>query len=189
MGITEQPEGPLPSSSLQNPQPKGPKRNCRTLAIILGILFVGGFCLFSVVVSGFVSFMTTASDSQENWLAINDTFMQAMVKKDVDGAYALFSNEAKRDFQRSELGSLTNGSLYALFDGYDSLELESWEINYNFPAGKFVDLVYRIHYQDEYEGSLRAVLESGGGGWELYWMDVTIPPEKLDDYVGLETRG
>ena len=67
--------------------------------------------------------------------------------------------------------------------------LESWEINYNFPAGKFVDLVYRIQYQNEHEGILRAVLESGSGGWELYWIDVTIPPEKLDDYVGLETRG
>jgi hypothetical protein len=185
MGITEQSEGPLPSSSLEHPQLKGPKRNCRTLAIILGILFVCGFCLFSIVVSGFLSFMTTAFDSQENWLAISDAFMQAMVRKDADGAYALFSNEAKHDFQQSDLVRMTEGSFYVLFDGYDSLELESWEMNYNFPAGKFVELVYKIRYQDKYYGILQAVLKEDSDGWKLVWFEVTVPPDKLDDYVGL----
>ena len=131
--------------------------------------------------------MSIPSESREEWLSLIDNFMQAMVRNDVDSAYDLFSSEARQEFPKSDLSAMTNGALYTLFDGYESLELESWEINYDLSAGKFVELVYKVQYQDEYEGSLYAVLQDDDGIWKLYWIDLTVPPEKIDDYVGFKS--
>lgn len=186
MEPNDQPETFLPGPSLQSPMKK-PKDNFGWIALIISGLLVGGFCLFSIILGGLLAIGSAGTGSQEEWLVINDTFMKAIAGKDFDGAYGVYSGEAKKDFQRSDLASLANGTFYALFDGYESLELESWEINYIFPAGRFAELFYRIQYSNGYEGNLYAVLQEEGGHWKLYWIEVNIPPEKIDDYVGIET--
>ncbi len=186
MDVQEYPDIQLPEP-LSNSPPPEPKRNYNKLALILGGLLLVGFCLFSIIVSGIMAIMSVPSESQEEWLSLIDNFMQAMVRNDVDSAYDLFSSEAQQEFPQSDLSAMTNGALYTLFDGYESLELESWEINYDLSAGKFVELVYKVQYQDEYEGGLHAVLQDDDGIWKLYWIDLTVPPEKIDDYVGFKS--
>ena len=52
-----------------------------------------------------------------------DAFMQAMSNKDTDQAYTLFSNRARRQMPLSKMQEMLKGPNFALFDGYEKVEV------------------------------------------------------------------
>jgi hypothetical protein len=157
--------------------------------IVFGCLALVGLCLcglFSVFALFFISF-TPAEGEQDRWLALSNDYMQAMVAKDIDAAYGLFAREARREFSKRDMRTIVEGPLFAAIDGYSSLEIEVWEINYDFQLGRSVNLAGPISYQDDYEGYFDAVLIEEGDKWKLLWFNATAPAEKFNDYAGKNT--
>jgi hypothetical protein len=147
-----------------------------TLLIVVGCGGVG--LLFSQSIqSG-----TTAFGQQDEWIAVTDAFMSAMASEDLDKARALCSTQLLDELPVSEMESLLTSSMFALFDGYQAIEISSWEITFN-PDGKFVELRAAVTYEKGFDGHLDAVLKEEGQEWKLVSFYINIPPEKIKEYV------
>jgi hypothetical protein len=110
--------------------------------------------------------------------------MRAMVARDVNGAYALFSTRAQRQTAIADLHALDTGANYVLFDGYQSLAIESTNItnsvntNPDVPQGHVATVSGTITYTGSVTGSFRATLEQEAGTWRLDAINITVPPSK-----------
>jgi len=113
-----------------------------------------------------------------------DQFMQVMVARDSHRAYALFSTRAQRQTALADLTQLYTGPNYVLFDGYQSLTIESTNItsavntNPDVPQGLVVTVTGTITYTGQVTGSFRATLEKEAGIWRLDAINITVPPSK-----------
>lgn len=173
------------SNSPSNAEAKTRKRSRIWLLIVISFVAVAVCVCLSLVALLFVAaraFITSA-DNQDDWLALSDAYMQAMAAKDVETAYQLFSQEARREMGQSEFAGLLEGPLFALFDGYEDLDIGSWQINFNYPEGKTVELTGYISYLENVEGSYEAILVEEDGHWEIYWFYVSVAPEKINDFA------
>jgi len=113
-----------------------------------------------------------------------DQFMQAMVARDSNRAYALFATRAQRQTALADLTQLYTGPNYVLFDGYQSLKIESTNItsgvntNPDVPQGVVATVTGTISYSGQVTGSFRATLEKEAGVWRLDAINITVPPSK-----------
>jgi hypothetical protein len=86
----------------------------------------------------------------------------------------------------SELSSDTN---YCLFDGYQSISINSVNFgryvntNQDSPQGNVARVQGTIYYQDGYSGNLNAVLEQDNNQWRLYSINITVTPQKMEEYL------
>lgn len=147
----------------------------------LGLLALG-LCVALAVLSISVGALTTANDNMDEWLDLSDAYMEAMSNKNVDTAYRLFSREARREFPRRDLELMIEGPLFAAYVDYEKLEIDSWEVNYEFSTGKNVVLAGPVSYRGSYEGYFDAVLKEEDDGWKIYWFNVNAPTEKFNEF-------
>jgi len=146
---------------------------------LIGLVFI--ICVGSVI--GILALaVITGVEGQDEWLVVGDAFMQAMDDKDIDTAYSLFAKEARHDLKRSDLATFIDGPFYALFDGYVDLEMESWYVNYDYPAGKTIEIACLVNYQESYTGYYEFILTEEGVVWKLLAFNVEVPPEKINFY-------
>jgi len=177
--------GQKDSNSPNNAEAKTRKRSRTWLLIVISFAAVAVCVCLSLVALLFVAaraFITSA-DNQDDWLALSDAYMQSMAAKDVETAYQLFSQEARREMGQSEFAGLLEGPLFALFDGYEDLNIGSWQINLNYPEGKTVELTGYISYLENVEGRYEAILVEEDGQWKIYWFYVSVAPEKINDFA------
>jgi hypothetical protein len=78
--------------------------------------------------------------------------------------------------------SLLDSAMFALFDGYQDIDISSWEITFNLD-GKSVELSAAVSYEKGYDGHKDAVLTEEGQEWKLVSFYINIPPEKIEGYV------
>lgn len=118
--------------------------------------------------------------------AVLDDFMRDMLDEDVDAALALFSPRAQRQFSKSDMESLLEGNNYVLFEGYQSLTIGRINVkavantNPDVPQGTVAEVSGTVAYEDGISGQFVATLEKVGGEWFLFFINITVPPDKLE---------
>lgn len=155
-----------------------PKKSHRKLifigAILLAVLFFFVRTFGSLYITGIVE--------EDNWLEVTEAFMFTMTNKNPNKAYSMFSTQARKEISVSELEEFMKDPFFAIFDGYLEMELSDWEITSTFEEDRFVELNAIVTYEGGYTGSFNGVLEEEGDEWNLLSFNVTISPEKLEDY-------
>jgi hypothetical protein len=172
------------------PAPESPARSPSTLArasrknsvLVIGPLaFVLSVCVGLGVLSFVGGLISTELPKVES--IIND-FMNAMVEKDVNKAYALFSGRSKSKFSATQL-DLLQGNNYILFDGYEDVTITGYYLskilntNPDVPQGTVAKVSGTVSYKDNCTGTWNAILEKEGDEWRIYSINVTVPPDKF----------
>jgi hypothetical protein len=180
--LPEIPPIPAISPDVITPQPKKSNKN---LWIIVGIV-LGLLCLCSIIcVVAIVLGVGKVGVERAPVEAVLDAYMKSMAAKDIEGAYALFSPRAQRQFLSSDLQELTEGNNYYVFKGYQSLEIQivninaAVNVNPDVPQGTIANVTAIVSYDAGFTGSISAVLEKVDGTWMLHAINVTVPPDKF----------
>lgn len=162
----------------------------RKKALIIGAVLLVGLCLcvgFGVVTSDASPFRVAAQ--RRDIGTVIDAFMRAMANKDAGQAQALFSARAKKQTTRSAIEKIFESNDFVLFYGYMNVEVASLYIgpvvstNPDAPQGIIARVSGRLAYEGGYRGSFQATLEKEGNEWRLHGIQVTVPPEKINDYL------
>ena len=168
-----------------NVVPLALKKSNKNLWIIVGIV-VAVICICSIIClalfgTSFVKVMVERAPVE----AVLDTFMKNMEAKDVESAYALFSSRVQRQISQADLKEMIEGNNYVLFEGYQSLSVQNLNLsaavntNPDQPQGTVANVNGEISYSGGFTGSFDAVLEKVDGNWMLYFINVTVPPNKI----------
>jgi hypothetical protein len=118
--------------------------------------------------------------------AVLNRFMEDMKAKDAEAAYSLFSPRSKNGMSMSELEKRLQGNNYVLFDGFESLSVQTLNVSASFnsdpdkPQGTIANVNGTINYEDGITGTFTAVLEKVDGEWMLYNVNITVPPDKFN---------
>jgi hypothetical protein len=111
--------------------------------------------------------------------------MKNMEAKDVESAFALFSPRAQRQMSITDLEELTEGNNYRLFEGYESMSLQDFELlaaadtDPDMPQGTIANVTAIAFYADGFTGDLTAVLEKVDGKWRVFSFQVNVPADKF----------
>ena len=181
-------EEPQPSDSsyevFTNPpaQPEKPKRN---LKLIFGIAVVA-VCACLTIGGAIVALgLNKVSEEKAPVEAVLDDFMRDMLAEDVDAALELFSPRAQRQFSKTDLAALLAGNNYVLFEGYQSLTVGRLNIKAvantdpDVAQGTVAEVTGTIAYENDFAGRFVATLEKVDGEWFLFFINITVPPDKL----------
>lgn len=146
-------------------------------AIVAGIMVLcaclSGICLITASI--------TAVQVTEECLALADTFMTAMAVGDTGEAYSLFSADAQRDVTTEQLQSMIDGPFLVLFEGYEELGMDGYYVNFDTAIGLNIELSGPVYYQDGTVGSFEATFQRFSGDWWLYYIEVNVPQQRIDD--------
>lgn len=158
------------------------------LGIVAAVLLA---CALSCVFLGFGGlrgFQSLSRDKVEVEILL-DQLMRDMVSQDFEAAYDRFSTRAKRQVPFSEIENFGSGANYALFDGYQRLEIAtinigpSFNTNQNVPQGTLARVQGIVYYDNGFQGQFSSVLELEEDEWKVSNFNVTVSPEKLDQYL------
>ena len=176
-------EPPLPSTIPDANQPRRTSR--RTLFIILGS-FAGVSVLCVLLIALTIGRAVLSISTEQTAITpVLDRFMQTMTQRDANTAYRLFSSRAQRQTPIADLSKLLDGPNYVLFDGYQSISIDSTKItnaittNADEPQGTVANVSGKVAYTGGVTGNFRATLEKENGDWRLFFINVTVPPEKM----------
>ncbi|MCP4371561.1 MAG: hypothetical protein GY797_26090 [Deltaproteobacteria bacterium] len=165
------------------------KKSQKTLWII-GILSIIGLCICGGVCAFFAgSGIYEAFTEKDNVGKTVDDFMKAMEKRDTEEAYSLFSTRVKRQLQISAIEEMISEANYALFDEYEKVEVQNINLsnvvntNPDVPQGKVAKVNGVVTYMNDYTGSFQATLEQENDGWRLHFINITVPPNKIKDFL------
>src|SRR5437868_2440829 len=92
--------------------------------------------------------------------------MQAMGAKQIDRAKALFSARPLHPVTKEALGKQLDGPNFALYDGYQRLTAEQFNVNL-FPGFNIAAVSGRVIYEGGYEGNYQARLHQEFGVWKI----------------------
>jgi hypothetical protein len=172
-----------PSEVVATPPPI--KKSNKTLLLVIGgMLLVICICIVLCVALGGTSLLKIYQE-REPVSKVIDSFMQAMVQKDTQKAFELFSTRAQKQIKMGDLNKLLEGNNYVLFDGYQRIEIgnlnisKAFNTNENLPQGTVAKVNGTIFYTGGFTGRFDAVLEKEGDTWHLFNINVTVPPNKL----------
>jgi hypothetical protein len=160
------------------------KSNRNQLLIITGLVLVVclGVCVCLALGGGAFGSIFKEQAPVE---AVIDNFMKAMVQKDTETAFSLFSTRARRQMDIKDLEKMLKGNNYALFDGYQSIQISNFNVsvaantNPDQPQGKVAKVNGTVLYTGNISGSFDAVLEKEGNTWRLHGINITVPPDKI----------
>jgi hypothetical protein len=162
-----------------------PAKSRRTLWIILGS--VSGILVLCIVLAALLIGRSILSISTEQAAVtpVIDRFMHAMTQHDAQAAYRLFSSRAQRQTPLADISTLLDGPNYVLFDGYQSVTVDTTNLtssintNPDVPQGSVATVSGTVAYTGGVTGSFRATLEKEDGDWRLFFINVTVPPSKM----------
>jgi hypothetical protein len=177
----ENPSTPSPTPSI----PPQPQKSNKNIWIIAGIA-VGIVCLCSIIcIAVFGGSMFRIYKEKAPVESVLDAYMTAMVNKDADSAYALFSPRAQRQIPVSKIQELLDGNNFVVFEGYQSLSIGNINIsatantNPDLPQGIVAKVNGIVTYEDDVQGTFNGILEKVGDQWMIDSMFVTVPPSKI----------
>ncbi len=179
--LPQQQNSPVSSEAILVQPNKSNKKVWLIISIVISTL-----CICSIICLAVFGLGGGEVAREEEFIkAVLDSYMKHMVSKDVESAYALFSPRAQRQIPISELQDLIEGNNYVVFEGYQSLSIQSLTIttgantNPDIPQGKVATVTGLITYDDNFEGSFNGTLEKVNNNWEIDGMFITVPPNKL----------
>jgi len=163
-------------------QPEKPKRSVKfyvgiVAATVCACLTIGG----AIIALG----LNKVSEEMAPVEAVLDDFMREMLAEDVDAALELFSPRAQRQFPKTALDALLAGNNYVLFEGYQSLTIGRLNIKAvantdpDVPQGTVAEVSGTIAYENDFSGRFVATLEKVDGEWFLFFINITVPPDKV----------
>jgi hypothetical protein len=129
--------------------------------------------------------MLSISSEQAAITPVVDRFMQAMAQRDANAAYQIFSSRAQRQTPLADMTKLLSGANYVLFDGYQSVAIDSTNLSNaintdpDVPQGTVANVSGKVAYSGGVTGTFRATLEKEAGAWRLFSINVVVPPEKM----------
>ncbi|MEW6031044.1 MAG: hypothetical protein AB1554_16365 [Chloroflexota bacterium] len=186
-GILQQDSSPAPLiqpiESIAAP-PSVKKSNKVLWLGIGGGLLVVCLCVVLCLALGGTSLLKVWQE-REPVTEVIDSFMRAMVERDTERAFALFSTRARRQIKIDSLEEMLAGNNYALFEGYQSVTIQNINIttgvntNPDVPQGLVAKVDGIVTYSGGFTGSFNAVLEREGDHWALDAININIPPNKI----------
>lgn len=110
-------------------------------------------------------------------------FMNLMVKKDAEKAFALFAKQAQEYVTLADIKELVDAN-YVLFDGFQALKVATIYGSPTFAAlpgyeGTTATVEGVVLYQGNFIGTIKAVFRMNGDAWQLMSVYVVVPPEKI----------
>lgn len=114
-----------------------------------------------------------------------DEFMRDMRAREIYKAFALFSTRAQRSVKVEDLSKMSQGNNFVLFDGYQSVTVRNLNVRTvvnadpQSPQGMVAQVDGVVEYDGGIRGRVEAVLEREGEEWRLHFINVTVPPDKL----------
>ena len=186
---------PLEASTPVEPAPSGapvssaPPRRNRSKWWIPAALGVGVVALTCVCVSALVltvggTGLKIATDKPKIE-AVLDGFMSAMVDGDTQTAFDLFAPRAQGQMTLADLEKMLEGNNAALFSGYRSVTVDSFNLTAaantdpKAPQGTVAKIVGTLTYAGGVRGQIEATLEEDDGEWGLFYVFITVPPDKI----------
>jgi hypothetical protein len=168
-------------SNIASPQPQKTNKNLWKIAgIVIGVLCLCSVLCLVLIGAGVGKVMV----EQRPVEIVLDTFMQDMVAKDIESAYDLFSPRSQRQTPSADLEKMIQGNNYKIFEGYESLSLENFNLraaantNPDVPQGTIAEAVGSVSYTGGFTGKFNAVLEKVDGLWKFFYINIAIPPDK-----------
>jgi len=165
------------------PQNKKPRKVLIISAIVAAVIIC--LCLTTcLIMFGRNAYM--AITERDEIHEVLHLYMELMKNHAPKQAYELFSSRVKRvDGIYEELEKMTQGANATLFEGYQEIEMRNINItttantNQDLPQGQVANVSGVIHYDDGFDGTFTAVLELEEDAWKIYYINVTVPPEKI----------
>ncbi|MBN2003569.1 MAG: hypothetical protein JXA21_09460 [Anaerolineae bacterium] len=162
-----------------------PAKSKKVLWVILALV-VGVSCLASVICFATFGYgLVKTAREKAPVESVLDSYMQAMADKDIESAYALFSPRAQRQIPLSKLQELIEGNNYVVFEGYQSLSVQTLNIkavantNPDVPQGTVAEVTGIVAYDHDVQGKFTGTLEKVDDVWQLDAIYITVPPSKL----------
>lgn len=115
-------------------------------------------------------------------------FMRNLADEDVDAAYAMMSEDGKKQMSRAALANFVNGPGRQYTYGFKSLTVQSLNrsmvanSNPNIVQGDVTSVQAALRYEDGSSGSLTATLQKIGGRWLIFGAHIerSPVPEQLE---------
>lgn len=176
--------GPTPFNQSNNLE----KRSNKLPIIIVLVVVISCLCIGICTVAGgrgTITGLMKVNQERDNVAAVIEEFMQAMMVRDTEAAYALFSTRAQRQTPLSDVEEMLAGNNYVLFENYQSTLVTNLSIkaafntNDNLPQGTVAEAQGTISYDDGFTGTVMAVLEEENDEWRLHNIHITVPPNKF----------
>ena len=157
--------------------------------ILIGIsaLILIGLSLY-IILSMMPTVQNIESD-KEKISVIIDELMSALVARDTDHAYGMFSPDARNDELRKSLTAMNDEVNYAVLDSYNRIEIVHLEIGPVFTlefGGTLARVDGIIYYTNDYTGEFSAELVPNGQDWDLVSFHPRVPPAKYEEYLNRE---
>lgn len=159
-------------------------RSNKQIWIRISAVILIGFSLYIVLYM--TNRVQNVESDQEKISLIIDELMSALVARDIDRAYEMFSPQARSDELRTSLMAMNDEVNYAVLDSYDRIEMIHLEIG-PVLTSEFGGTLARadgiIHYTNGYTGEFSAELLPDGEGWDVVWFHPKVPPAKYEEYL------
>lgn len=179
--------GALPSTAAPTaPTPQKPSRAKWWIPALagLGVVSLVCVCLSVVVLTVGGTGLKIVTD-RPKIEAVLDGFMSAMVDGDTQTAFDLFSQRAQGQITMGDLETMLEGNNAVLFSGYRSVTIDTFNLTAaantdpKAPQGTVAKVVGTITYAGGITGQIEATLEEDGGQWGLFYVYITVPPDKF----------
>jgi hypothetical protein len=166
-------------------QPAAQKKTGRKRWTIFSTVLLGLVCALSVVVIGVFFTLINIGQEKASIAKVLDAYMYAMKVKNPERAYEFFSPHATSQVPISRLQEWLAGRGYGMFEGYQSLTIDSFSLAYiikrepNQPQGIVFIIKGSVLYDGKMHGNMDASLEKVNGEWKIYDVTIIVPKEKL----------
>jgi hypothetical protein len=171
----------VPDNTLVGWQPRERPRRLRDRWPLLLVLFAGLSMLCVGIPAALLLFY--GDDNRAEWESAAHEFMCAMRDGEVENAFAMFAAGPEIGTVRSQLQYMTTSDQFVLFDGYQRLEMTTWNHRLG-TGGDTVTLEGVVEYADGFEGTFNALLVRENSSWKVGSFYVWVPWEKIDAFDG-----
>lgn len=169
-------------SNVISPTPKGSNKKLWIFAgIVVAVICICSVLCLVLLGTSFGKVMVEKAPVE----AVLDDFMVKMTAKDIESAYELFSPRVQRQISLENVQEMADGNNYVLFEGYQDLSVTNLNIgpavntNPDMPQGTVANVSGEISYSGGFVGHFEAILEKVERNWRLHYINVTVPPDKI----------
>jgi hypothetical protein len=151
---------------------------------------IGCGIVLIMCVCAFVGFnlLSSIGRGQAEVEEVIDGYMEDMSDRRTDLAIERFVSRLDRNEIREQFETIN----YAYFDGYRSLQVNAFRVGPRITTnpleaqGTVATVNGTMRYTENYTGTFEAILEQDGDRWLIFFINVNVPDEKLENYESKE---
>jgi hypothetical protein len=152
--------------------------------IAIGCVLIVLACSSLICVIGALnSGLRGLGDGQREVEAVIDQYMTDMANRESDNIAFMFVERLDRAELQTQLESMD----HAYFEGYRSIEVNSFRVAQQFntdpmtPQGTVATINGTVQYRGGFTGTFDAILENHNGEWLFFFMNVNVSADKIRD--------